>query len=864
MNMRTTALCILLVAFSAAPFAGAADWTMRRTDDAAAEVLFKEAPVMTMVYQAWGPDWDSDRLRVEFAEPAARETTYTGTLSELDVAVRGKVTAPAGNRLKFEWEWTPARELKGIVGVGMDFRFELDSPAFAEPVRPPVPSQDRRGWRWEVAPGRFITAEYSEPMPLCDYARPGQTSVIRVLSLGTDVPAGTTRASMALALPEGGQIVKSLGERYGRPDTSTWYANALHWDESPVDVSFLNDPPAGKHGFCRAEGGDLTFEDGTPARFWGTNLSALAVVSDRDQTAAHARRIARLGYNLARVHQLHNHGYVRLKNNTIGWTPGEPIRLDPEVLDGVDWWIKCLKDEGVYVWLDLHMTRIYRDAEHFEGWADIEKAGGGIEGFCYYNPSVQRFLQAFVTQYVSHVNPYTGLALRDEPAIMGMLITNENELTAAGGNRMLPDKGNPFHNRIFDGLVKEFAAEHGLDPDLAWRTWEAGPAKIFLNHQEHAFNLIMLRTLKEAGVKVPVATTQFWRGGPYCLPALTDGGVIDVHAYGGAEEMSSNPRYQPTFLDKVALGAVGGKPVSVTEWNTPYPAADRFVSPLHMASICALQGWDAPMIYNYSQHRLTEPRGPHTWNTFPDPAITGLMPAAALAYRAGHVSGAARAYCLQLTRESCFLQANDPGTMAALRTLTEQSRVTIGLPETPELPWLKPAAPAPGVTLVTDLTKDFIPAGQDFVESDTGELLRNWVKGYQTVNTPQTQAAQGWVGGEELETADVAFRIAAETPKAAVVVSSLDGRPVRDSGRLLLTAMARVVASPGNRMPYLSEPVAGTLTLRSSRTDLKLVPLAADGTELEPVPLPCQDGACVVSLPAPRGTHWFLIRPSGL
>lgn len=107
---------------------------------------------------------------------------------------------------------------------------------------------------------------------------------------------------------------------------------------------------------------------------------------------------------------------------------------------------------------------------------------------------------------------------------------------------------------------------------------------------------------------------------------------------------------------------------------------------------------------------------------------------------------------------------------------------------------------------------------------------------------------------------DVGLRI--ETPKAAVAVSSLDGAPIAASKRLLVTVMARVVASPGNRMPYLSEPVSGTLAVRSRVKGLKLVPLGPDGAELGPVDLAFEDSAYQIALPAEKGTHWFLLSPA--
>ena len=42
---------------------------------------------------------------------------------------------------------------------------------------------------------------------------------------------------------------------------------------SPVDVSFLLDAPAGKHGFVKVQDGHLATGDGHRIRFWGVNIT---------------------------------------------------------------------------------------------------------------------------------------------------------------------------------------------------------------------------------------------------------------------------------------------------------------------------------------------------------------------------------------------------------------------------------------------------------------------------------------------------------------------------------------------------------------------------------------------------------------
>ena len=271
------------------------------------------------------------------------------------------------------------------------------------------------------------------------------------------------------------------------------------------------------------------------------------------------------------------------------------------------------------------------------------------------------------------------------------------------------------------------------------------------------------------------------------LPALADGDVIDAHSYGAAEALSVNPRYEANYLSWAAAARVAGKPLTITEWNVPYPAVDRFTSPLYIAAVASLQGWDASMIYNYSQEGSFTPGRPSQWLTFADPALTGMMPAAAVAYRQGHVSLARATYRLELGRD--LVMGNwSPANSFTIRTLTERGRIEIGLPKMKEWDWGRMTAPAAaGVNVVTDPSRDFIPAGQGFVESDTGELRRDWEQGYQTIDTPRSQAVSGWVGGLPLRLRDVSFRL--ETKKAVVAVTSLDDRPIASSRRVLVTAL---------------------------------------------------------------------------
>lgn len=837
-----------------------ADWEMRVTDNAALEITHSQVPIVKADYCFWGKKWNYAGAKAQMGESEGGARTFSGSVSALGMQLNGTVRSLAPNKVRYTWNIEAGRDLTGIIGGGLEFRLLDDSPSLGASVSVPTLLANNTGWRWEVSDSGPIVVEFDKPCANVYFER-GSKNQIRAMFVGQNLLKGSHTVSMTVTLPAGGMLLKTLAERYGPAETSKWYSGALLHDKSPVNLSFLNHKPAGKFGFVKASGDKLVFENGAEVRFWGGNIAAYAIFADKEHIRAQAKRIAQLGYNLMRIHHHDSMGWVG--RTVIDKGRSDSQHLDAEVMDRLDYWIKCLRDEGVYVWLDLHVGRLFKEGDRIgEGFAEMQrksKRSGGAEGkgYCYFNERIEQLMKDFNAKYMTHVNKYTSLAYKDDPAIMGLLITNENDITSHFGNLMLADKNNPYHNRIFESRVRAFANRYGFKFDQTVRTWEPGPGKLFLADAEYQWNTRMLASLEQVGVKVPVSTTQMWGGmSLYGLPSLTAGGIIDVHSYGSAEALSANPRFKDNYVSYLASGQAYGKPVSITEWNVPYPKVDRFTAPLYVAAISALQGWDAPMIYNYSQRTFGRPSRQGTWSTFSDVAITGMMPAAALLYRQGHVADAAKSYCIMLGKQELYMESSHPKNMASLRTLVEQSKITIGLPDTKELDWDKQTKARGATTVITDKDRDFISAGRNFVRSDTGELTRNWVKGYQIIDTDKTQAVHGWVGGENLRLKRTSFDIT--TPKAAVAVSSLDGEAIGKSRRMLISAVARAVPSPGGRMPMLSEPVKGRIHIAGPR-GLKLVPLAGDGSKLRALNAEYADGKYVIELPALSGTHWFML-----
>lgn len=833
--------------------------------DATLKVLYRKTPIMRAKFLYWGTDWKWAGSRMTVGDRSGSTYPISGEVRSLGITLGGDIAMGPGNVYTLSLELDANRDLNDIVGGGIEWMFAVGSRALGGTAQQPVLLPGDMGWRWTLAPGKVIEVVFSEPLARIHIEKGKQTR-IRTVYVGNNLSAGRHRVEMKMTLPEGSRYAPSPGERLASTDRGTWYRNALARDTSPVDLRFLNHRPAGTHGFLEVKGDQLVFEDGTPARFWGGNLAAYALFQPKAEIERQATRIAKLGYNLMRIHHHDSTGWVR--NAVIDDSRSDSRRIDPNALDQIDYWIKCLKDEGVYVWLDLHVGRIFKrgdvDTEfgRIEGFEEINDGSkereGTVKGFTYFSPAIQDLMHEFAAKYLGHVNPYTGNAYKDEPAVMGVLITNENDLTRHFGNRMLPDKGNPTYNALFNEAARAFSRQTGLDGNLIVKTWVPGPSKIFLNHQEHLFNRKMIGKLRDLGVRVPIATTNVWGGmGWESLPSIAnDGDVVDIHSYSKADQLTINLRNEANLISWIGANQVYGKPLTITEWNVSSDAPDRISAPLYLAAVASLQGWDAPMIFNYSQMGFKAGQAiPLRHITFADTAITGATPAAAVAFREGHIRQAEKTYFLKLSREQVYYGGLNASNSATARTLIEQSRFTIGLPDIQELDWDEETRPDASVIVLTDPNRDFIPPGENAVDSDTGELHHDWGKGIYLIDTPKTQAASGWIGGETFSLGDLTVSVS--NPMALVVATSLDGAPIRESRKILITALAQVVQTR-DRRGYDSEPVEGTLKLRAPE-GAKVYPLAPDGAYGDPLPATFADGLYDIRLSVSAGSHWFLV-----
>ncbi len=247
------------------------------------------------------------------------------------------------------------------------------------------------------------------------------------------------------------------------PDTNapaagpdTWFTLMAGPDpfsaDSIIDMSRLIDKPAGTHGFLKNRAKDFVFEDGTPVRFWGIGASMTDTVEARERQA---RFYAKHGINMVRQHPAQSVlGSLR--------RDGDSRTFDPERLDRFDRWFSILKANGIYMTWSIFYHHVVLPDEGIDPdlYNELPDRGAGKDtyGLATFIEEYQDSQWEYARRLLSHVNPYTGLAYKDDPALAIVEARNEDSVF--------------FHNPLGDGFVRgESHPHHAARLKRMWQQW---------------------------------------------------------------------------------------------------------------------------------------------------------------------------------------------------------------------------------------------------------------------------------------------------------------------------------------------------------------------------------------------------------
>lgn len=236
-----------------------------------------------------------------------------------------------------------------------------------------------------------------------------------------------------------------------------------------LDFSYLLDAPAGKHGFTKVKNGRLYFEDGTRAKFIGFNMPTRSNTPDHQTAERLADRFASLGINVIRLHAadapLGPSGWSSsLDNPLIDYNSGSSRHFHEEGLDRFDYFVAKLKEKGIYVQVDLLVARAFQDGDDLEY---PNAPGFPFKSFTHINERLIQLQKEYATKLLTHVNPYTGLALIDDPAVMTIQIANEDS-AIKGTADIKNEKGiEPYRQELQRRFNRYLLAKYDTRKNLA-------------------------------------------------------------------------------------------------------------------------------------------------------------------------------------------------------------------------------------------------------------------------------------------------------------------------------------------------------------------------------------------------------------
>jgi hypothetical protein len=487
---------------------------------------------------------------------------------------------------------------------------------------------------------------------------------------GTRVPAATAAAPMTWNVNDTWAFA---------PLPDPFSSNAL------FDLRSLNESYAGEHGFIGLAPDGMSFVrgDAQPIRFW----SVVAGPGKRSfaDMFEHCRLLAKLGVNMARIHA----GLCVATNGA------RITDIDDEELDQIFRYVAAAKSNGIYLtispyWAHQNAPRSWG----LDGYDD--QAPWGV---LFFNEHFQTGYMAWAQALYTRTNPYTGVALKDEPAVAIVQVKNEDSLLfwtfdrlAAPQKKLLRRKFGAWLAQRYGTLAKARAAwgkathaednvaagEMGFQPTWLLTQPATDPAMAcrlrdqleFIATTQRAFyekiGAYYQRTL---GCKQLVNAMNWRSADPVLLDDVerwtyAGNNVIALNRYTGVIHVGENNGYRVDpghlFFSRsnlrypgelpTAVKQVAGAPFIITECSWVHPTAYQSEGPLLAAAYMSLTGVDSLYWFAIGNEPwLLDPRrmfwpvdtsyAIDKWSCAV-PELQGQFPANALAYRRGYIARA--------------------------------------------------------------------------------------------------------------------------------------------------------------------------------------------------------------------------------
>ena len=605
------------------------------------------------------------------------------------------------------------------------------------------------------------------------------------------------------------------------------------------------DAPAGKYGFAKVtKDGHFVFDKrpNKPVRFVGGNLCFDANFLSKEQCKRVVQDFVRRGWNTVRFHHIDVTITKDEWNNL--WNRKTYPEISPARLDQLDYLFAECKKAGIYATFDLYAMGGLGSCEGFDKPLNSNTVKAIVP---IHKPAEDQWFRRAM-EIFDHVNPYTGIKWKDDPAVLFVTLMNEDSIATVWWGAA-------------DMYVKKY------------NEWAKG--KGYPEYPEA--NVRMAKRLKDAGVRALISGGNWWdnTAQAYEREALE---VVDNHGYGdhpqpsyqklpfhvnqASDIKSGNPTYNEPMMK--APTRILGKPFTITEYNYCPPNKFRGDGGLMMGAYASLQDWDALYRFAWS-HSRDGMFGEHAVRGFDicrDPIGQLTERQVVLMFGRGDVAPAKETYGYGVTKDEAFgrglgdMWANGlfPHPFTQLGYTSRIGSYTTDNGESPKLACAK---------TWTAATKNAIPKFSGETVSDTKEIRISTKLGDLSVNSPRTAAVCS-IDRHDLSAGPLA--VSGATTFCSVSASAMDGAPLAKSRRVLVLHITDVVNTDmsftndkrtdtkawGN-LPYLAKTGSAKVSLKNANAGLSLYALASDGTRMRKVPAKYVDGAYVFTVSVAAG-----------
>jgi len=259
----------------------------------------------------------------------------------------------------------------------------------------------------------------------------------------------------------------------------------------------VDNRPAGIDGFVSTDGEHFVDENGNVLRFLGTQCGMTGCFPSHAQADKLAKEFTRYGINIVRMH------YV--SHRTPKQYPVLDSFIEPVQLEKFDYFIAKLKENGIYVYFQLNIARKFSAINGIMNPGRLPKYKNGVDNV---NRRMIDLQKRFHKEILEHVNPYTGIAYKDETCISMMEIANENSIVHSWFSpthkfsALVEPYKSEFIQKWNEYLLKKYGSTEALK--AAWITTTPDDGKEILSNANNDPYMASWRVQKAGGADAEV------------------------------------------------------------------------------------------------------------------------------------------------------------------------------------------------------------------------------------------------------------------------------------------------------------------------------------------------------------------------